>query len=132
MKQISILPKHRPHAALAALLVGLAGLISPERVSATVYSTSQMVGFSSGNLGAVGTSENWAGIQAYCTVTSGSGSLDGSGVGLAASAGDKANITAVGTGTYLQFASSGLNQTANRTIYVSVLYRVNTTNGISL
>jgi hypothetical protein len=114
-----------------ALQVLVVVMALAQTAQATVYTNSQMVGFATGNLGTVGTAEGWGQGAAYCTVTSGSGSLDGTPFGLTASAGDKANVTAGGNSTYLLFsAASQLNQTANHLIYFSFLYRVNTTNGM--
>ncbi|MCS7089565.1 MAG: immunoglobulin domain-containing protein [Verrucomicrobiota bacterium] len=94
--------------------------------SAVLMRTSQMVGFGSGNLGAVGQSEGWSGSTTNVVVTAGSGSLDGTALGLVPSAGDKAEISATpSTTTYNLFAPVASVFPANRTtnVYYSFLYR---------
>src|SRR4051794_40912783 len=92
-----------PHNCLRALsftaspLLLAAFLATAFNAQATVYTNSQMIGFSSGNLGSVGAAEGWQNSAAYANVTAGSGSLDGTPLGLAASAGDKGNVTASGS-----------------------------------
>lgn len=106
--------------ALAAVL----GLAMP--ASAVLMRTSQMVGFQSGNLGAVGGTEGWDGSSSEVTVTAGSGSLDGTPLGLVPSAGDKADVSAnPGTVTRNLFAPVASTFPANRTtnVYYSFLYQ---------
>ncbi|MEJ5238480.1 MAG: immunoglobulin domain-containing protein [Limisphaera sp.] len=110
--------------ALAVLVVLGLGHPAP----AALMRTSQMVGFSSGNLGLVGTTEGWSGSTANVTVTAGSGSLDGTALGLVPSAGDKAALSATAsTTTYNLFAPQTGVFPANRTtnVYYSFLYQFN-------
>src|ERR1041384_8804031 len=91
--------------AALACAVTVAAFVA-QNATATPFIVSQMVGFSTGNLGAVGTAEKWNGSSGNVTVTSGSGSLNGVPVGLYPSAGDMASIgTGVGTNTYNLFAT---------------------------
>ncbi|NGO38836.1 hypothetical protein G4L39_05430 [Limisphaera ngatamarikiensis] len=104
-------------------LVGLCWLTLP--AGAVLMRTSQMVGFQSGNLGVVGQTEGWNGSTANVTVTAGSGSLDGTPLGLVPSAGDKADVSATdSTTTYNLFAPVTGVFPANRTtnVYYSFLY----------
>ena len=113
---------------LSLLMIACFGTFMQTAVFADIWRTSQMTGFSSGNLGAVGAAEGWSGSSGLYTVTSGSGSLDGMGLGLVPSSGDKAEVTA-GTGslnTYDTFANSGqfpVNTATN--LYYSFLIRFN-------
>jgi len=104
-------------------------LLAP-RAHAVPIRVSQIVGFSSGNLGSVGTSEGWAGSSGNYTVESGSGSLDGVPLGLYPSAGDKVDIAATSItnslNTYNNFASSGdFPPSLPINLYYSFLYRFN-------
>ena len=108
------------------IAVGVGLLLHP--AEAVLMRTSQMVGFSSGNLGAVGGTEGWSGSTANVTVTAGSGSLDGTPLGLVPSAGDKADLTNTNSvTTYNLFAPQAGVFPANRTtnVYYSFLYRFN-------
>jgi len=105
-------------------LAGWLGLSLP--ASAVLMRTSQMGGFQSGNLGAVGETEGWAGSSAEVTVTAGSGSLDGTALGLVPSAGDKADVSAnSGIVTRNLFAPAAGTFPANVTtnVYYSFLYQ---------
>lgn len=87
-----------------------------------------MVGFNTGNLGSVGSSEKWTGSQSAVTVTNGSGSLNAASVGLAPAAGDKVDLGAASTlGTYALFAATTqvFNPNNSPTLYYSFLYRFN-------
>ena len=93
---------------------------------------SQMIGFSTGNLGSVGSVEGWAGSSGNVTVTNGSGSLDGTALGLLTSAGDKAYVSAtVAVNTLNQFATNKTYaQTANVNIYHSFLYKFHSADSV--
>ncbi|MDR3458200.1 MAG: hypothetical protein P4N60_12190 [Verrucomicrobiae bacterium] len=109
-------------AAFAVLLYQTAG--------AVVYKTCEFVGYTTGNLGVAGTgaADGWENSSANVVVTNGSGSLDGTALGLAASAGDKVFIS--GT-TDLKarndFVPSGTfpATTTDTNIYFSFLYKFN-------
>lgn len=107
--------------------LGMLGLcMAALTVHGVLMRTSQMVGFSSGNLGTVGQAEGWVGSTANVTVTAGSGSLDGTALGLVPSAGDKAEISATpSTTTYNLFAPVTGVFPANRNtnVYYSFLYQ---------
>jgi hypothetical protein len=88
---------------------------------------------SNGQLGTVGSGEGWANNSPSITVTNGSGSLDGTSLGLVASTGDKVYISAaaVGVGSYNLFAASKTYpQSTNVDIYVSFLYKFDSIAGI--
>lgn len=91
---------------------------------ATLY-FSDAFDYSSGNLGSVGTSGGWQNSNVGVTVTT--NTLDGTGLGLPASHGNKVTTTTSSTsGTYSQF-SSGIVTGA---VYYSFLMRVNSTAGL--
>lgn len=118
--------------ALAILVAGLGAA----QTHAVPFRVSQMTGMSTGSLGAVGASEGWAGTSGNYTVTSGSGSLDGTALGLYPSAGDKADIAYSSTpnhvNTYNSFASSGQYPPSEPiNLYYSFLYRFNTLTNMS-
>lgn len=107
----------------ASLVLGLNAQADPFRES-------QIVGYSSGNLGsspATGTLDGWENSTANVTVTAGSGSLDGTSLGLVASDGDKANVSPTfGLNVRNLFAAGGtFPQTTETNIYFSFLYRFN-------
>jgi len=118
---------------LSLLVSAAVGLLLLPVVHATPVRTSQIVDFATGNLGVVGTAEGWVGSSGNVTVTNGSGSLDGTGLGLTTSAGDKAETSASdGLTTYNLFANSGqfpANRTTN--LYYSFLYRFNNAADVS-
>ena len=89
---------------LRAFIFSFLFTLAIPNVQATVYRNSPMSGFVSGNLGSVGTAEGWSGGFAYCTVAAGSGSLDGTGLGLTPSRGDMAATTSSTGNTFLLFA----------------------------
>ncbi|MBC8096036.1 MAG: hypothetical protein H7Y43_09505 [Akkermansiaceae bacterium] len=117
---------------LRLLLITLASFLLHQNTQATPVRVSQMIGFTTGNLGTVGTSEGWAGGSINVTVTNGSGSLNGTSLGLFASAGDKAEVsTIVATNTQLTFATSGqFPQGTPINLYYSFLYRFNNVSAI--
>jgi hypothetical protein len=116
----------------------LAGLALVAQLQAVPLRTSQMVGFSSGNLGTVGTSEGWGGTSGLLVVTNGTGSLDGTGLGLFPSAGDKVELRpsvseANNINTYNTFATSGqFPQSVRNNLYYSFLYRFNSITNMQL
>jgi hypothetical protein len=95
---------------------------------------SGMFDFTTGQLGTVGTGEGWANNSTSITVTNGSGSLDGTSLGLQASTGDKVYITAAataGVGSDNVFANkSTYPQSSNVDIYISFLYKFDSIAGI--
>ena len=88
---------------------------------------SGMFNFTTGQLGTVGAGEGWANSSASITVTNGSGSLDGTSLGLVASSGDKVYITTNATAAAASdnvFAPKfGYAQTNPANIYMSFLYK---------
>ncbi len=87
------------------------------------YSTS--VNHPVGNLGTVGSGDGWSGSNSGVTVET--GSLDGTGLGLPPSSGNKITLTtASSSGTYNQF-SSGI---PTGSVYYGFLLRVNSTAGL--
>ena len=100
---------------------------------AEVLRLSQLVNLPSGQLGdtatGTGTAEGWTFPTPEVTVTSGSSSLDGVALGLVASAGDKADMSATAIanlGCRNQFVPNGtFPQTVEANIYYSFLYRFN-------
>ncbi len=99
---------------------------------AAPFVVSQVVGFPSGTSSLGPTAlEGWKGSSGNFTVTSGSGSLDGTALGLYPSAGDKVDIAYTSNpnslNTYNLFASSGqYPPSMGINIYYSFLYRFNT------
>ena len=94
---------------------------------------SGMFNFTSGQLGTVGTSEGWVNSSPSIIVTNGSGSLDGTTLGLVSSTGDKAYITpgTAGVGSEIVFANKGdYAQTNPVNIYTSFLYRFDSIRGV--
>src|SRR5262249_42553930 len=97
---------------------------------AALIRNSQIVGYNTGNLGAdsgTGTLDGWQGGTAQVTVTNGSGSLDGTGLGLVVSAGDKVFMSATATlSARNQFVTNTVfPQTVETNIFYSFLYRFN-------
>lgn len=91
---------------------------------ATLYFSSSL-NHPPGNLGTVGAGEGWSGSNSGVTVEE--GSLDGTALGLPASAGNKITLTtASSSGTYNPF-STGIRTGA---VYYSFLLRVNATTGL--
>lgn len=106
---------------------------------AVVYRQSQIIVSGTGNLGtdaATGSAEGWGNTSANVNVTNGSGSLDGTSLGLVASAGDKVSIGATAGlnarnqfATNTQFSISATN--TDITNYYSFLYRFNVGTDVS-
>jgi hypothetical protein len=101
-----------------------------QTAQAALIRNSQIVGYNTGNLGAdsgTGTLDGWQGGTAQVTVTNGSGSLDGTGLGLVVSAGDKVFMSATATlSARNQFVTNTVfPQTVETNIYYSFLYRFN-------
>jgi hypothetical protein len=95
---------------------------------ATVIRVSQLVGLETGNLGSsatTGGSEGWNNPTGQVTVTNGVGSLDGTSLGLAASAGDRAFASATtALNARNQFATGQYpTGTTATNLYFSFLYR---------
>src|SRR5689334_17212044 len=95
---------------------------------ATMLREVQFVGYGTGNLGAspeTGSLEGWQNSTAQVTVTNGSGSLNGTSLGLVASEGDRAFASASNTFNVRNFfvpANGTFPQTADTNIYFSFLY----------
>lgn len=126
------------HLVLSVLLcLTLAG-----RANAAILRTEQIVGYDSGNLGAsstLGSLNGWNLSTAEITLTSGSGSLIGTNLGLVTSEGDRAFISATQTnatgnpiGARNQFVPGSTFPQANDTnIYYSFLYKFNNAADVS-
>ena len=94
---------------------------------------SGMFNFVSGTLGNVGAIEGWANSSPSIMVTNGSGSLNGTTLGLVASTGDKAYITpgTAGVGSEIVFANKyDYWQPTNVNLYVSFLYKFDSIGGV--
>jgi len=103
---------------------------------ATIWRTSQIIISGTGNLGtdsATGSAEGWGNTTGNVTVTNGSGSLDGTSLGLIASAGDKISISpTVSLNARNQFATNTqFPATLEITNYFSFLYRFNVGTDVS-
>jgi hypothetical protein len=103
---------------------------------ATIWRSSQIVGYNTGNLGAdvgTGTLDGWGNSTANVTVTNGTGSLIGTNLGLVASSGDMVNISGTASlSARNQFVPTGtFPQTVETNIYYSFLYRFNVGTDIS-
>ncbi len=95
----------------------------------------QFVNYATGQLGASGSGgtgniPGWFNNQSTVTITNGSGSLNGTGLGLVASTGDKVSISAtplpLNLGCYNKFVPANtLAQTNPGNVYYSFLYRFN-------
>jgi hypothetical protein len=112
------------------LILTIALFFLCQTVSAALIRNSQIVGFNTGNLGndsATGTLDGWQNSTPQVTVTNGSGSLDGTGLGLVISAGDKVFLSATNTlSARNQFVTNTVfPQTVETNIYYSFLYRFN-------
>jgi hypothetical protein len=123
--------RHRYEVILSS--VALIAFCSLPPVVGEVYRTSQMIGVNTGNLGAVGTSEGWESSSGQVTIENGSGSLDGTALGLTPSAGDKANVGASdGFSTRNLFAGSGQFPVSSaRNLYYSFLYQFSSVADVS-
>jgi hypothetical protein len=115
---------------LAAAIVS--GALLGHNAGATPLLTDQFSGYATGQLGASGTGNTgiipfWAQATPAVTVTNGSHSLDGTGLGLVSSAGDKVTITTPVTFTcYNKFCNAtNFPQTVQTNLYYSFLYRFN-------
>lgn len=140
MKTWMICPLLTPSSTqLAAVLLAALSLAGMPSTDAAVLRLSQLVNVPSGSLGdtstSTGTSEGWTFPTPEVTVTSGSGSLDGTALGLVASAGDKADMSAVSIsnlGCRNQFVPNGtFPQTVETNVYYSFLYRFNNADDVS-
>ena len=107
------------------LLTGLFVLQLLQSAQGEIVTTSQLLGFASGNLGLVGAAEGWSGNSSSYVVTSGSGSLDGKPFGLVASAGDKVTVlTNTGSlNTFNTFTPANSYFSGNTNAYYSFLIR---------
>ena len=121
---------------LRLLLVGVVGTLLLQQAHADPFRESQFVGYVTGNLGstsASGGAEGWENPNLNVTVTNGSGSLDGTSLGLVASDGDMVWMS----GTYNLsarnlFAAGGtFPQTTDTNLYFSFLYRFNAVTNVS-
>ncbi len=115
----------------------LAAVVLCPGAQAVTFLTEQFVYSGSGNLGSAanvggtGAVPGWNSPQPQITFTNGTHSLDGTGLGLVSSAGDKVlisgtNIIAAAFGCYNKFVNSGaFPTTTNINLYYSFLYRFN-------
>ncbi|HXJ73595.1 MAG TPA: hypothetical protein VNM37_12100, partial [Candidatus Dormibacteraeota bacterium] len=102
-----------------------------QNVRSEILRSSQIVGYNSGDLGVdagTGTLEGWSRIggNGLVTLTNGSGSLDGTGLGLVISAGDRIFISATDRvdSARNQFATNTVfPQTVETNLYFSFLYK---------
>src|ERR1700744_2320233 len=108
-----------------------------QNANAVLYLRSELIITGTNNLGtdaSTGTAEGWGNTSPNITITNGTGSLDGTSLGLVASAGDKAWIgpTAI-LSTRNQFATNGQFNISNGeyTNYYSFLYRFNVGTDVS-
>ena len=118
---------------LSLLTLSLVGALFSSNVRADQVRVDEFAGYSSGTLGSDptrGQLNGWNQATANITLTNGSGSLDGTSLGLVASAGDRVFQSAYSyTNTALatarnQFVANGTFPQANDTnIYYSFLYR---------
>ncbi|MBW8863762.1 MAG: hypothetical protein JF609_02355 [Verrucomicrobia bacterium] len=81
---------------ILAITLAAISILTYQAAHAAVYKNIQFVGYATGNLGVSGTgaSDGWDNAGPNVTVTNGAGSLDGTPLGLAASAGDRVWISA--------------------------------------
>lgn len=126
---------------LIRFLLLLAAITLPGRSPAAALLTEPFINYANGQLGAVGTGgggtvPGWYNSKTPITVTNGSGSLDGSALGLVASTGDRAlvsnsnmwNVTTAGfyDGCYNIFCpQSTFGPNTETNIYYSFLFRFN-------
>jgi hypothetical protein len=116
---------------LRSILIVLASSLFAQSIYAVILRSSQIVNFNTGNLGAditTGQIDQWflVGNAGTITLTNGSGSLDGAGLGLVASAGDRIFIGAADqvNASRNQFAPNATFPQGNETnLYFSFLYR---------
>lgn len=124
---------------LSLFLVTLAsGLLLCQNAGAYATWTDEFVNYATGRLGDAGTgatggNPGWGSARDQITVTNGSGSLDGTSLGLVVSYGDKVSISgwsntnSIGGVTYNMFVPKGTYPpTVATNIYYSFLYRFNT------
>jgi hypothetical protein len=117
----------------------VSGALMCQHAGATLILVDQFSGYATGDLGAAGTGgtgliPGWVGASAMVSVTNGSHSLDGTGLGLVSSAGDKVTIGATPStlSVYNKFAAAGMfPQTTQTNIYYSFLYRFNVGTDVS-
>lgn len=113
-----------------SLAVGI-GLLVCCNVHAALLRTEQIVGYGTGRLGGdstLGSLNGWNFTSASITCTNGSGSLDGTSLGLVESAGDRVFLSAYTNATLSgarnQFVPSGtFPQSTETNIYYSFLYK---------
>src|SRR4051794_22799960 len=124
-----LLTTHRAGTGKLGIIIGaVLALISSQSAHAALnVKLSEFIGLNTGNLGTVGAVEGWSGSTGNITVTNGSGSLNGTSLGLLASAGDKVYINATDSlTTFNLFADSGTFPPGTATnVYYSFLYKFN-------
>jgi hypothetical protein len=128
LKQISLL-----------LVTLVSGALINQNARALTFLTEQFLGYSDGRLGDGGVGgggaiPGWNTPQNQITVTNAKGSLNGTSLGLVASAGTRVSIAAsnVNNGAYNKFVNSGTFPTGTATnIYTSFLYRFNVATDVS-
>lgn len=115
---------------LRSILAIVICIVLCESLHAVVWRSSQIVGYSTGNLGADATTgqlDGWQNSTAQVTLNSGSGSLLGTNLGLVVSEGDRVFISATtALNARNQFVpNSTFPQTVETNIYYSFLYEFN-------
>jgi hypothetical protein len=118
---------------IIAILAVVSAVFFYQRAYAVVYRQSQIIISGTGNLGTgitTGAAEGWGNTTGNVTVTNGTGSLDGTSLGLVASSGDKVWISATPSlNARNQFATNGQFNVgaagSSYTNYYSFLYRFN-------
>ncbi len=116
--------------------IGLCGLILclvQSSAGGQLVRISQILNYTNGPLGQAGNTEGWNNTSGNISVTNGSGSLDGTALGLTPSRGDKAEINATeALNVYNLFAASGQFRSDRSTnLYYSFLYRFNNAADVS-
>lgn len=128
--------KHHRLKLFSAALAAIVTMILCPQAQAVTFLTESFVYSGTGQLGnganlGSGAIPGWNNPQPQVTFTNGSHSLDGTGLGLVASAGDKVtisgtNIVSTPFGCYNKFVNSGaFPTTTNIDLYYSFLYRFN-------
>lgn len=105
----------------------LIALLTSAATAGELVRISQVSNYTDGPLGQASNVEGWQGTSGNIIVTVGSGSLDGTALGLTASRGDHAQLNATeALNVYNAFAASGqFRPDAARNLYYSFLYRFN-------
>jgi len=128
------LKSNRARVPCSSVALALLALMLQAASGGELVRISQILNYSTGPLGQAENVEGWVNTSANITVTSGSGSLDGTALGLTASRGDHADISAADSlSVYNLFATSGglFHPAVRRNLYYSFLYRFNNAADVS-